>query len=193
MNTYITGAIIKKFREGKKLTQLELGEKLHVSDKAVSKWETGKGYPDISLLEPLADALGISPVELLSGKDISNANRACNMAKLRFYVCPVCGNILTATGEAVLSCCSVALPPLEAEAPDAAHTPSIEKIEDEYYLSFPHEMSRNHFISFVAAVQDNGVELIKLYPEGAAEARIKIRRTKHIYAFCNKDGLFRLK
>lgn len=193
MNTYITGAIIRKFREEKKMTQLELGEKLHVSDKAVSKWETGKGYPDISLLEPLADALGISAIELLSGKNITNTNRSCNMSKLRFYACPVCGNILTATGEAVLSCCGVTLPPLEAEASDAEHTPDIERIEDEYYIAFDHEMSRTHYISFIAGVQDNGVELVKLYPEGAADARIKIRRTRHIYAYCNRDGLFRIK
>ena len=57
MNNYITGAAIKALREKNRLTQQQLAEKLCVSDKAISKWETGKGFPDISLIEPLANVL----------------------------------------------------------------------------------------------------------------------------------------
>lgn len=193
MNTYVTGAIIKRLREEKKLTQLELAERLHVSDKSVSKWETGKGYPDITLIEPLAAALGISVMELMSGSDVTNTNRAFNMLRTKFYVCPICGNVLAATGEALISCCGITLPPLEAEEPDAAHTPDIEIVEDEYYVTLDHEMTKQHSISFMAAVSDDGMQLVKLYPEGNAETRFKIRRTRYLYCFCNRHGLFRLR
>lgn len=84
MDRYVTGAVIKKLRESKKMTQEDLAERIHVSGKAVSKWETGAGFPDISLLEPLAEVLGISVIELLSGEDVRNTNRSCNMEKGRF-------------------------------------------------------------------------------------------------------------
>lgn len=190
MTRYINGELLRRLREQKKLTQAELADKLNVSDKAVSKWETGKGYPDISLIEPLSAALGISVIELLSGNSVTNQNRSCNLKRVKFYVCPICGNILFSTGEAVLSCCGVTLPPLEAEQPDAAHQISAQTVEDEYYISVSHEMSKTHYISFLAAVRDNGIELIKLYPEQECEARFKISRTDCIYWYCNRHGLF---
>ena len=67
MNQYVTGTTIKELREKNKITQVQLAEKLGVSDKTVSKWETGKGYPDITLLEPIADALRVSVAELITG------------------------------------------------------------------------------------------------------------------------------
>ena len=191
MNQYVTGAVIKELREKNKLTQAELAEKLHVSDKTVSKWETGKGYPDIKLLEPIAQILGVSVAELLSGNDITNSNRSFNMHRMKFYVCPVCGNIIQGTGEAAVSCHGITLPPLEAENPDEKHGVCIETVEDEYYISIEHEMTKEHYISFVAAVMDNGFSVVKLYPEGNAEARFKINRVKNIYYYCNKDGLFK--
>ena len=78
MTQYVTGAVIRKLREQKNMTQAELAEVLQVSDKAISKWENGHGYPDITLLEPLAAALGISVLELLSGENIQNTNRYNN-------------------------------------------------------------------------------------------------------------------
>ena len=191
MDQYITGAIIKRVREERKMTQAELAEKLCVSDKAVSKWETGRGYPDITLVEPLAAALGLSVTELLSSNGVTNKNRSCNLKRLKFYVCPLCGNIITATGEAVVSCCGVTLPPLEAEKADAEHFPEISVVEDEYFVSLVHEMTKKHYISFLAAVADDGCEIKKLYPEGNAEARFKIARTSAIYAYCNRHGLFK--
>ena len=191
MNAYITGETIKRLREEKKLTQAALAEKLGVSDKAVSKWETGKSYPDITLIEPIAATLGVSVVELLSGGVVTNSNRNFNMQRAKFYVCPVCGNVILSTGEAVVCCCAVTLPPLEAEEEDAEHQMSVETVEDEYYITIDHPMSKEHYISFLAAVTDCGVELIKLYPEQLCEARFKIRRTRAVYAYCNRHGLFK--
>ena len=193
MDKYVTGDVIRRLREQKKLTQEELAQKLFVSGKTVSKWETGRGYPDISLLEPLAQALGISVIELLSGNDVRNENRAADMTKLRFCVCPVCGNVILSTGEALVSCCGVTLPPLEAEEPDDAHGIRVAIVEDEYYVTVCHPMERAHFISFLAAVSDMGVQLRKLYPEQGAEARFRVERVQQIYAYCNRHGLFRVK
>lgn len=61
------GAFVAQLRKEQGLTQKELADRLHVTDKAVSKWETGKGFPDVKLLEPLAQVLGVSLVELLQG------------------------------------------------------------------------------------------------------------------------------
>ncbi len=192
MDNYVTGTVIKSLREVKRLTQEELAERIHVSAKAVSKWETGKGFPDISLLEPLAKALDISVIELLSGENIRNRNRAFNMLKSVFYVCPACGNVIFAAGEAVISCCGIVLPPLTYEPTDESHPVHAEIIEDEIYLTMNHPMTKEHYISFFAAVSDQGIQIVKLYPEGSAEAWFKRSRVSSLYACCNRHGFFRL-
>lgn len=192
MDKYVTGAVIKKLRENKKMTQEELADTLFVSSKAVSKWETGQGFPDISLIEPLAKALDISVIELLSGEDIQNRNQSSNMLKSKFYVCPVCGNAVRSTGEALISCCGITLPPLEPEACDEDHGINVEIVEDEYYVTVSHPMQKDHYISFLAAVSDSRVQFVKLYPEGNAEARFKIDRVKKFNAYCNRHGLFQV-
>lgn len=192
MNPYVTGSMIRRLREQRHMTQAALADALCVSDKTISKWETGKGYPDISLLEPLANTLGISLIELLSGSDVTNQNRSFNMRRIRFYVCPVCGNVIVGTGEAVISCCGITLPPLEPEEAEGSHVLSLERVEDEYYATLPHEMTKQHYISFLAALRDDGYDLIKLYPEGNAEARIPLRGVNQLYWYCNRHGLFRM-
>ena len=190
MDHYITGAAIKTLRERCGLTQAQLAEKLNVSDKTVSKWETARGLPDITLLEPLAASLHVSLPELLSGEVITNANRAANLLRSHLYICPVCGNILHATGAAAVSCCGVALPPLEAETPDDAHTAAVEDIEHELYVEIPHAMTKTHYISFIAYVTGDRFELVRLYPEGAASARFFRRGHGKLYWYCNRHGLF---
>lgn len=192
MNQYVTGAVIKELREKNRMTQVELAEKLSVSDKTISKWETAKGYPDISLLEPIAKVFGISITELISGNAVSNINISANMMRSKFYVCPVCGNIIHCMGETVINCHGVALSPLEAEETDEKHIILIEKIEDEYYVRIEHDMTKTHYISFIAALYMDEIQMIKLYPEGNAEGRFKIRGVKKIVFYCNKDGLFSL-
>lgn len=193
MDRYVTGSVIRRLRESKNMTQEGLAQKLHLSSKAVSKWETGQGLPDVSLLEPLAQALDISVIELFSGENIRNQNRAGNMLRERFYVCPVCGNVIQASGEAVISCCGITLPPLEAEDPDEEHLLRIEEVEDEYFVTVEHPMTKAHYLSFFAALSDQGAQLVKLYPEGSAEARFKRNRVKWLLAYCNHHGLFRVK
>ena len=190
MNQYVTGAVIRELREKNNMTQAELAERLFVSDKTVSKWEMGKGYPDITLLEPIAQALRVSVTELLSGKAISNANVSANILRSKFYVCPVCGNVLHSMGEAVITCHGVQLSPAQAEETDEHHMIFIEGVEDEYFVRIDHEMTKQHYISFIAALSPDGMEMVKLYPEGNAEARVKMRAVKQILFYCNRDGLF---
>ena len=190
MNQYVTGAVIKELREKNKMTQLQLADKLGVSDKTISKWETGKGYPDITLLEPIAEAFRISVTELISGNTIHNENVSANMLRSKFYVCPICGNVIHTMGEAVVQCHGVALLPGEAEPADEHHKISVERIEDEYFVRIDHDMTKEHYISFIAALSSDEVKMIKLYPEGNAEARFKIKGIKKIFFFCNRDGLY---
>ena len=190
MNQYVTGTVIKELREKNKMTQLQLAEKLGVSDKTVSKWETAKGYPDITLLEPIAETFRISVTELISGNTVFNANVSANMLRSTFYVCPVCGNVIHSMGEAAIHCHGILLSPLEAEASDERHMIFIERIEDEYYVRIDHSMSKEHYISFASAVSSDDMQLIKMYPEQSPEARFRIRGVKRIYFYCNRDGLF---
>lgn len=190
MNQYVTGAVIRELREKHRMTQLQLAEKLRVSDKTVSKWETGKGYPDITLLEPIAKSFGISVTELISGSPVTNANVSANMLRSVFYVCPVCGNVIHSMGEAVISCHGLQLIPLEAEQSDEDHMIFVERAEDEYFIRIDHPMTKSHYISFIAALSSDGFQMIKLYPEGEAQARVKIRGVKKIFFYCNRDGLF---
>lgn len=193
MDNYVTGAAIEALREKYNMTQAELAARLLVSDKTISKWENGRGLPDITLLEPLSRALRISVPELLCGKTVSNANRASNLLRSRLYFCPVCGNVLFAKGEALVSCCGIRLPALEAEEPDEDHTVRVEKIEDEFYVTTAHEMSKEHFLSFFAYVTMDRFEMKTLYPEGNPEARFFIRGSGWLYYACNRHGLFRKK
>ena len=191
MNPYVTAAAIKTLREQKGMTQAELAEMIGVSDKAVSKWETAKDLPDISLLEPLAAALGASLPELINGSRIINKNRCGNMLRTKFYVCPVCGNVIHSTGETVACCCGITLPALEAEEADEEHALKVENVEDEYFVSVRHEMTKEHYISFIAWVTGDRLQLVRLYPEGNAEARLQRRGRGELYFYCNRHGLFK--
>lgn len=193
MNTYVTGATIKQLRESRKLTQAELAEKIGVSSKTVSKWETAKGLPDISLLQPLAQTLGLSVIELMNGEHITNKNISANMLRCKFYVCPICGNIIHSAGDTVVSCCGITLPPLEAEDADDAHGITAEKVEDEHFITIPHPMTKQHFISFVAFVTADRIHLVKFYPESNAETRLQLRGRGYLYYYCNRHGLFKEK
>lgn len=190
MNQYVTGAVIKELREKNKMTQLQLADKLGVSDKTVSKWETAKGYPDITLIQPIAEAFSVSVTELISGNAVYNSNVSANVLKSKFYVCPVCGNIIHSMGEAVIHCHGVLLTAETAERSDESHKITVEKIEDEYFVKIDRAMTKNHYISFIAALSCDKIELVKLYPEGSNEARFKRSGVEKILFYCNRDGLF---
>lgn len=193
MNTYVTSATIKTLREKRNLTQADLAEKIGVSSKTISKWETAKGLPDISLLQPLAQALGISVIELMNGEPISNQNVSANMLRSKFYVCPMCGNVVHSTGNSVISCCGITLPALEADEADAEHMITVEQVEDERFITVDHPMTKQHYISFLAYVTSDRIQMVKLYPEGNAQTRFQPRGFGMLYWYCNHHGLFRKK
>ena len=193
MNTYVTGTTIKQLREKRNLTQAELAERIGVSSKTISKWETAKGLPDISLLQPLAQALGISVIELMNGEHIINRNVSANMLRCKFYVCPICGNVIHSLGNTVVSCCGITLPALEAEEADDDHAITSESVEDEHFLTVHHPMTKVHYISFVAFVTSDRIQMVKLYPEGNAETRLQLRGMGYLYYCCNQHGLFKKK
>ena len=193
MDNYVTGSTIKQLREARNMTQTALAQKLGVSSKTVSKWETAKGLPDISLRQPLAQVLGISVIELMNGQHITNRNRSANMLRGRFFVCPLCGNVLHSTGDAVVSCCGITLPPLEPEDPDDDHTVTIESVEDEHFITVHHPMTKEHYISFLAYVTSDRIQLVKLYPEGEAQTRLQLRGMGRLYWYCDRHGLFQKK
>jgi DNA-binding XRE family transcriptional regulator len=193
VNTYVTGPAIKQLRENRNMTQAELADKIGVSSKTVSKWETAKGLPDISLLQPLAQALGISIIELMNGQHIINKNVSGNMLRSRFYVCPICGNGIHALGNSVVSCCGITLPALEAEEADDDHAVTIEDVEDEHFITIHHPMTKQHYISFVAFVTSDRIQMVKLYPEGNAQTRLQLRGMGYLYYYSNQHGLFRKK
>lgn len=191
VNQYVTGTVIKQLRERKSMTQSQLAEKLDVSSKTSSQWETAKGLPDVSILQPLAAALEVSVMVLLSGDTVVNQNKSANMLRSKFYVCPICGNVIHAMGQAAISCCGVALPALEAEELYQAHTITIERVEDEGFLSVEHPMTKSHFISFLAYVTSDRFQMIKLYPEGNASCRFRFQGRGYLYLYCNRHGLMR--
>ena len=191
MNNYITWKIIKELREKEQLTQLELADIIGVSDKTISKWETGKGLPDITLIEPLSKALKVSIIELMNGEYIINQNKSSNMLKSKFSVCPICGNIIYTTGENINSCCGINLPILEAESENEKHIINCKIIENEYYIWVEHDMTKEHYLSFIAYITNDRCEIVKLYPEQKAETRFLKRGKGIIYVYCNKDGLIK--
>lgn len=191
MNTYVTGTVIKQLREKHGMTQLELAERIGVSSKTVSKWETAKGLPDISLLQPLVQALGVSVIELMSGQPIANKNISANLLRSKFYVCPICGNVIHCTGDAVVSCCGIALPALEAEEIDETHSVLMEDVEDEHFITVEHPMTKHHYVSFIAFVTTDRLQMVKLYPEGNAQTRLQLRGRGCLYFYCNRHGLYK--
>ncbi|MDD6042323.1 MAG: helix-turn-helix domain-containing protein [Eubacteriaceae bacterium] len=190
---YVTGNTIRELREKKKMTQRELADILMVSDKTVSKWETGKGLPDISILTELAEALSVSVPELLTGDVAVNRNRAANMKRSKFYVCPVCGNVVHAMGDGAYSCCGIRLPENEAEPADENHSIHTEYMDGDLYVHIDHPMEKSHYISFIAFLTDGTVQMEKLYPEQTAEVRFRRAGRGKLLIFCNRHGLFEKK
>lgn len=184
-----TGGLIRALRTQKGLTQKALAEAIGVGDKAVSKWERGLGCPDVSLLPELSRVLGVGLETLLSGSLDANDQERGNMKKLNFYVCPDCGNLITAATEVGVSCCGRTLLPLE---PQKSEEPlSVEKIDDSWFVSSSHPMTKDHYVSFVALLTGDTLFLRRLYPEWDLQTRIPAFGHGILLWYCTQHGLFR--
>lgn len=184
------GNLIYKLRKEENMTQLQLAERLHISDKTVSKWERGLGCPDISLLTGLSQIFGVDLEKLLSGQLDANEEKGGNMKKLNFYVCPECGNVITAMTDGGISCCGKKLQPLEAAKASEEEKLSVENIENDYYISSSHPMLKEHYISFVALLTGDSLTLKKQYPEWDLQVRIPGRAHGKLIWYCTEHGLF---
>ncbi|MCI8341627.1 MAG: helix-turn-helix domain-containing protein [Firmicutes bacterium] len=184
-----TGALIFKLRKEKGMTQRELAEKMNISDRTVSKWERGAGCPDVSLLHELSKILEVDVLKMLSGDLEENSINGGNMKKSKFYVCPQCKNVLLSSGESDISCCGRKLMPLMPKKTDDNHKINVEEIENDYFITIEHDMTKEHYIAFAAHVSYDRVLLIKMYPEQAAEIRIPKVRRGELYIYCSTHGL----
>lgn len=193
MDARKTGALIRRLRMEKGMTQRELAQQLNVSEQAVSKWERALGCPDVSLLSDLARVLRVDVRSLLAGEKNESIQDGGNMRRIQFYVCPVCGNVITATGSAQISCCGSMLEALEPQPCDAAHAIRLEPMDGEMYISFDHGMSKEHYIRFIAIAGYDRVLLIRLYPEQGSETRAPYLPRATYYVGCSRDGLFTFK
>ena len=191
--SYVNGKTIRELREKRRFTQRELAEKICVSDKTVSKWETGKGFPDVVVIEDLAKALGVSIAELLTGDLKENENPSGNMKKMHFFVCPICGNVITSVGLGSFSCCGVTLPGEEPQSCDKEHEIHLEEVDLEYHLFLDHPMEKKHYVSFVAYVTAESVEVVKLYPEQDSSVRFRKKGHGLLYIYCNRHGMFQIR
>ena len=184
------GKLLCDLRKAKGMTQKKVAEKLGIVPKTVSKWETGHGFPDVSTVSALADILGVSEKTILSGDLEQNLESANNMKRTKFYVCPHCGSFLQGTGNGQVVCCGKQLEALKATSADDEHTINVSEIEDDYYIEFNHEMTKEHYISFVSYVRFDRVLTIKLYPEQDCAVRFPKMYGGKIYFYCSKHGLF---
>jgi len=184
------GKLIFGLRKEKGMTQKQLADAMNISDKAISKWERGLGCPDVSLLRELSEVLNVNIEKILLGDLEPNNADGGNMRKLKFYTCPNCGNTLTSTGESDVSCCGRKLAPLIPKPAEGIHKLTVEEIEEDYYVTFKHEMSKKHYISFIAYVAYDKVLFVKLYPEQGSEVRFPKMYGGKIYMGCNQHGLW---
>lgn len=129
-NTKI-GKLICTLRKEKGMTQRQLAECMNISDKTVSKWERGLGCPDVSLLSELSNLFHVDLSELLRGQLTANDILGGSMKRIRFYVCPSCGNVLTALTGTSISCCGKKLQPLEWRKAESADKLAVERIEND--------------------------------------------------------------
>lgn len=184
------GKLILNLRKEKGMTQRQLADEMNISDKAISKWERGFGCPDVSLLRELSEVLNVNIEKILLGDLEPNDADGGNMKKIKFYVCPNCGDTLTVTGDAEISCCGRKLMPLIPKPADETHRLTVEQVENDSYITFTHEMSKKHYIIFIAYVACDRILIIKLYPEQSGEVRFTKMYGGRIYFCCSRHGLW---
>ena len=186
------GQLILKLRNEKGLTQKQVADSLNISNKTVSKWECGMGCPDVTLWTELSEVLGADVLKLLEGELKPNKPDIGKIEKVKFYVCPSCSNILISTGEATISCCGRKLAMLKPAPKHDEHEVTIQEIDMQHFISINHPMTKEHYILFIAYVQNERVLLHRLYPEQNAEINLPMMRSRgNLYIYCTEHGLMK--
>ncbi len=184
------GNIIRTLRLELNMTQKQLADKMNISDKTVSKWERGIGCPDISIIPELSSIFGVDTQKLLIGDMTPNDFVGGNMKNSKYYVCPICHNISICTGEAEVSCCGKKLVVRPLIKAVEAEKLSVEIIEDDWYITSEHPMSKEHYITFVGFVTGDRIQIIKQYPEWNMQLRIPKQGHGMLIWHCIEHGLF---
>lgn len=184
------GALIRRLRKEKKMTQLQLALKLHISDKTVSKWERGLGCPDVSLIGQLSGIFEVDIQNLLAGELSPNGVLGGNLKRIKFYVCPNCGNLVYALTDVSITCCGKKMKPITPVKASEEEKLSVQVFENDFFVSSQHEMTREHYISFVALLTSDTIMLKKQYPEWNLQVRIPVFAHGRLIWYCNKHGLF---
>ncbi len=184
------GKLIFQLRRERGLTQKNVADALGISNKTVSKWECGLGCPDLDLWPELAVILGADMAQLMEGEIIPNRPDSGNISRIRFYVCPLCGNVLFSTGSATIHCCGRKLEPLKPQTEEIPGI-TVEEMDTDFYVTFDHPMEKEHYLMFAAYVKSDRVTLHRLYPEQDAAVRFPVQRGGKLYAYCNQKGLIR--
>lgn len=184
------GMLIYRLRKEKHLTQLQLAQQMNISDKTISKWERGAGCPDISLLSDLSKIFDVDLEKLLSGELDSNDILGGNMKKTNFYVCPNCGNVITAMADATISCCGKKLKAIEPQKAADEEKLRAEIADNQLYITAEHPMTKDHYIAFVALLTGDSLILKKQYPEWDLQVRIPDRKHGKLLWYCTQHGLF---
>ena len=137
----------------------------------------------------MSEIFGTDIEALLSGEINKNEMENGDMKKLRFYVCRDCGNIITATSDAAVSCCGNKLTALEPRPANDNERLRVEDIGGEWYITSDHEMTKEHHISFVAYVSDSSVMMFRQYPEWSVDIDLPMFRSGRLMWYCDKCGL----
>ena len=185
-----TGLLIRDLRTKMGMTQKSLADLMNISDKTVSKWERGMGLPDVSLLVELSQIFGVNVDILLTGSMNVSDEKGVNMKNAKYYVCPECRNLVFATGDAEISCCGRKLTAIEMKKAEPDEKLSVEIIENDWYITTSHPMTKEHYISFVAFATGEKIEMIKTYPEWDMNVRIQKRGHGKLVWYCTNHGLF---
>ncbi|MBQ7017037.1 MAG: helix-turn-helix domain-containing protein [Firmicutes bacterium] len=184
------GALIRRLRKEKQMTQLQLAMQLHISDKTVSKWERGLGCPDVSLIGQLSGIFEVDIQNLLAGELSPNGVLGGNLKRIKFYVCPNCGNLVYALTDVSITCCGKKMKPITPVKASEEEKLSVQVFENDFFVSSQHEMTREHYISFVALLTSDTIMLKKQYPEWNLQVRIPVFAHGRLIWYCNKHGLF---
>lgn len=183
------GRLIYTLRKEKGMTQKTLADALGISNKTVSKWECGLGCPDLSLWPELSDLLEVEMVPLMEGEMVENKPDNGNISRIRLYVCPQCGNILSSTGSASIFCCGRKLEQLSLQREKEQIPITLTESDTDVYITFDHPMEKAHYISFVAYIQGDRLQLVRLYPEQENALRLPMRQGGKLLFYCTQHGL----
>lgn len=184
------GLFIKGIRQEKGMTQKQLADKMGISDKTVSKWERGCGLPEVSLWKELSAALGVNIEDILKGETEHNSFANGNMKNIKYYICPVCNNLTVSTASAGVYCCGRKLNEVTAQKADETARLKVEESDGDWYITSEHPMEKDDYISFVAFVTADSVQIYKQYPQWTMQARIPKRRHGTLLYYSTTKGMF---